>query len=159
VTPSADVEIRRLTPNDRQALAIFSCRGGGAWTVAIEEMIRDRLADELELTDDLEAYGLWVGDQLAGVVAWRFKPEGQLCHSLVLAVDHRHQRRGYGRRLKEMEIAQARQAGARAVVSLVHWNNDPIINLNWGLGGTFSHPPGDPMHLHCVIPLSLDQGG
>lgn len=111
------------------------------------------MAAELELTNDLEAHGLWVGDQLTGVVAWRFEPEARLCHSILLAVDRRHQRRGYGRRLKEMELDWARRAGARAVVSIVHWNNDPIVNLNWGLGGSFSQPPGDAMHLNCVIAL------
>ena len=115
-------------------------------------MVHD-LASEMELTDDLEAWGLWVGHELAGIVAWRLQADVGICRSILLAVDRRHRRRGYGRRLKEMELECARGAGARAVVSLVHFENVPVIQLNWSLGGTFSHPAGDPDHFHCIIAL------
>lgn len=149
-----ELDVRPLTADDNKALAQFSCRSfAEPWTDLVQEMIREQLAAELRLADDIEARGLWMDDRLVGVVAWRLDPASMLCQSIVLAVEIGHRRRGYARRLKQVEIDWARRAGARAIASTVHWDNDPMIELNGSLGGSFTPLPDDPMHLRCIIPL------
>jgi hypothetical protein len=40
--------------------------------------------------------------------------------------------------LKTDQIARARRSGATAVVPIVHWDNDPMIELNVSLGAQTS---------------------
>jgi GNAT superfamily N-acetyltransferase len=119
-------------------------------------MVRVHLADALE-DGGVDALGLWVDGQLAGLVAWRVEPAGpsgtSICRSIVLAVQNGHVRRGYGRRLKEDMIERAREDGAAAVVSIVHWDNNAMISLNVVLGANVERIDGDPDHCNCVIAL------
>ena len=146
--------LRPVTESDRLALATFTCRAyREPWTDVIEEMVRDRLADELEL-GNVDAAGICCDDELCGVVAWRLDDSSPpLCRSILLAVRTGHRRRGIGRRLKDHLLVQARVAGAAAVVSLVHWDNDPMIELNVQLGANVERLPGDNDHCRCVIAL------
>lgn len=147
-------DIRCLTPDDRWSLAEFSCRGyGEPWSDLVEEMVRDDLADAIAVSG-VEAAGLWVGPQLCGVVAWRIDPASPtLCRGILLAIQNGHRRRGYGRRLKRELIQRTRHAGAVAIVSEVHRDNDPMIQLNASLGAVVERIDGDPDHLRCVIPV------
>jgi ribosomal protein S18 acetylase RimI-like enzyme len=149
----ASRSIRALTPADREALASFSCRGyGEPWAELVEGMVREDLADALAVPG-VEALGSWVGPQLCGVVVWRIDGSGPvLCRGILLAVANGHRRRGHGRRLKRELVERARRAGAVAVVSEVHRDNDPMIDLNVSLGAAVDRIDGDPDHLLCVIP-------
>ena len=111
------------------------------------------MADAL-CSDEVEALGLWLGDELVGVIAWRRareRPEVVRCS--LLAVRTGFVRRGYGRRLKQALLERARQEGARAVESIVHYDNDAMIGLNVGLGANVERIPGDPDYVVCVIAL------
>lgn len=153
MTRNDGAEIRPVTPGDRPALARFSCRGyGEPWADVIEEMIRSHLADALA-TDGLAALGLWHDDRLCALVAWRTDDASQLYRVALLAVQNGYRRRGFGRRLKEEVLIAARQAGARAVVSVVHWDNEPMIELNVALGANVERIDGDSDHCLCVIPV------
>jgi predicted N-acetyltransferase YhbS len=153
VTSGAEVEIRALTPADRPTLARFTCRGyGEPWSDVIEEMVHDHLADALDASD-LIALGLWDGAQLCAVVAWRLDQPARICRVALLAVQNGQRRKGLGRRLKEEVVERARQSGALAVVSVVHWENDPMIELNAALGANVERIDGDPDHCLCVIAL------
>jgi hypothetical protein len=50
-------------------------------------------------------------------------------------------------------VDRARRSGAVAVVSEVHWDNDPMIELNAQLGANVEQIEGDTDHCLCVIPL------
>jgi hypothetical protein len=145
-------EIRPITADDRAALASFSCRSfGEPWSDVIEEMIREDLAHEIERSEDVVARGLWVDGQLVGVVAWRIDDASHRCQGLVLAVAIGHQRRGYARRLKLLEIEGARRAGARVVVSTVDWDNEAMLQVNASLGANIERIAGNVSQALCVI--------
>jgi GNAT superfamily N-acetyltransferase len=151
--PGESVEITQLTAVDRGTLADFSCRGyREPWTDLVEEMVRCHLADALDI-DGVSALGLWRDEQLCAVVAWRIDSSSGVCRSILLAVRNGHRRRGYGRRLKAELVDRARRSGAVAVVSEVHWDNDPMIELNAQLGANVEQIEGDTDHCLCVIPL------
>lgn len=147
------VEVRPVTAADHDTLATFSCRSWAhPWTDEIEASIH-HLADELALTESVVARGIWNGDDLLAVVAWRMVPQTPLCQSLVLAVETGHRRRGYGRRLKQIEIEEARRASCTAVISKVHWDNGPMMELNKALGANVERINGDGAYAYCIIPL------
>lgn len=147
------VEVRRVTAADHDALARFSCRSWAhPWTDEIETSIH-HLADELERSDILNAWGIWAGEDLLAVVVWRIAPGTPLCQSLILAVQTGHRRRGYGRTLKQLELDEARQAACTAVISKVHWDNGPMMNLNKALGANVERITGDRDYAYCIIPL------
>ena len=75
------------------------------------------------------------------------------CRSILLVVRIGRWRRGYGRLLKQAVVDAARRAGARVVVSVVHFDNDPMIELNVAFGANVETIPGDSDHLLCVIPI------
>jgi hypothetical protein len=147
------LEVRPVTAADRDALARFSCRSWThPWTDDVETTIHC-LADELERTESLVALGIWAGSELLAVVVWRMVPQTSLCQSLVLAVQTGHRRRGYARRLKQIELDEAQQAACTAVISKVHWDNAPMMKLNKTLGANVERIDGDPDYAYCIIPL------
>jgi GNAT superfamily N-acetyltransferase len=123
--------------------------------VVVEEMVRDLLLDAV-IAGDCQAVGAWDGHELCGVAAWRIETSARLlrCRSILLAVRTGRRRMGYGRALKKAVVADARRAGASAVISLVHFDNDPMIELNVALGANVERIPGDPDHLLCVLPVN-----
>jgi GNAT superfamily N-acetyltransferase len=151
--PPGDVDVRPITSEDRPALARFSCRAyGEPWSDVIEEMISEHLAGALG-HDGLAALGLWDGAHLCAVIAWRIDEPARVCRVALLAVENGYRRNGFGRRLKEEVLGLARRAGAVAVASIVHWDNDPMIELNAALGANVERIDGDPDHCLCVIPV------
>lgn len=152
MTVPDESELRSITAADRTALARFSCRSWGEpWTDEVEATIHG-LADELEQSAALNARGLWAGDQLVAVVVWRVVPGTSLCQSLVLAVQTGHRGRGYARRLKELELDEARQAGCTAVISQVHWDNAPMMAINRSLGANIERSPSRN-YAYCIVRL------
>jgi GNAT superfamily N-acetyltransferase len=147
------VTIRALTAGDRAVLGDFSCaRIGEAWAEAVQETIRNDLADQIA-AGDVSALGLF--DQngaLCGVAAWRIYDvmPPVLCRSDIVAVAARERRKGYGRALKEALIAAAKAMGAVAVSSIVHRENTAMIALNRQLGAVVEEIPDDD-HCHCLI--------
>ncbi len=153
MTEAGGIEVRPVTQADREALARFSCRvWGKPWTAEVESTIHC-VADELELSNVMTARGLWSGDALIAVVVWRKVPGTTWCQSLALAVQNGHQRRGHGRRLKELELQAAKQAGCNAVTSKVHWSNTAMRRLNESLGANVERIDGDPDYALHVIAL------
>ncbi len=147
------VEVRPVTAADRDALTRFSCRSlAHPWTDAVEATVHV-LADELEVTGSLVARGIWAGTELLAVIVWRMVPQTPLCESLVLAVQTGHRRRGYARRLKQIEIDAARRSGCSVVISKVHWDNGPMMMLNKALGANVERINGDRDYAHCIIPI------
>jgi hypothetical protein len=55
--------------------------------------------------------------------------------------------------VKAAVIDAARRAGAVAVVSVVDWGNDPMIELNVAFGANVEAVPGDRDYCRCTIPL------
>jgi GNAT superfamily N-acetyltransferase len=153
MTPADAGEVRPITTDDRPCLSRFSCRSWGQpWTDDVEASIHV-LADELEHTDSLIARGVWVADALVAVAVWRIVPQTPLCESLVLAVQTGHRRRGYARRLKQLELDEARRAGCSVVISKVHWDNGPMMGLNRSLGANVERISDDPDYAYCLIRL------
>lgn len=145
---AARIAVRPLTADHREELAEFRCRGfREPWSELIEEMVH-HLAGALVSSAGVRAAGVWSGDVLAGVAAWRVQPDG-VCRSILVAAGSR--RLGYGRRLKQEVLAAARRAGAVRVDSQVHVDNDAMIDLNVGLGATVHRIRGDQDHLLCRI--------
>lgn len=100
----------------------------------------------------VDGLGLWRDDELVGVAAWQPDPdEPDVVVSVLLAV--RYVRRGYGRLLKAALLDRAREIGATAVRSRVHFDNDAMIELNVRLGANVERIDGDDEYLACVIPL------
>jgi ribosomal protein S18 acetylase RimI-like enzyme len=155
VRPPDPAAVRPLDPaRDRQQLATFSCRDfRSPWTDVVEEMVREHLADSLAC-GAVGGLGAWDGQRLCGVAAFVIDDGTRVCHSQLLAVQMGYARRGYGQLLKRAIIDIARRAGAEAVLSTVHFDNDPIIELNRKLGASIERVPGDPEYLYCTIPLA-----
>lgn len=148
------VLLRPLTTDDEAVLRAFECAQMGAWwTAVVEEMVQEHLVGALPT---LEAVGLFVEGELSAVTAWRV--DSDLCRSIVIAVRSGCRRRGFGRLLKEHILAKAVAAGATAVVSHVHWDNDGMLALNERFGATIKRIPGDDEYCYCVIPLRGGRG-
>jgi ribosomal protein S18 acetylase RimI-like enzyme len=156
------VTIRALTGADRAALARFTCaRLGEPWAEAIQQAIRSHLADQVAC-GAMSALGLFEGDVLHGVAAWRI-PNTQppvLCRSDIIAVAIRARRQGYGLVLKQAVLDEARAAGAVAVSSIVHRDNTAMLALNRRFGALVEAYPDDPEHCRCMIgPLQASPVG
>ena len=80
-------------------------------------------------------------------------PQTALCQSLILAVQTGYRRRGYARRLKQIELDEARKAACTAVISRVHWDNGPMMKLNKALGANVERINGNRDYAYCIIPL------
>jgi len=150
----ATLRLGPLAADHQDELATFRCRQFKApWTDGIEELVQTRLAGELEL-GAIEALGLWRDDLLVGVVAWSRQPaRPEVLHCVLLAVRTGHLRRGHGMRLKSALLEHGRAAGALAIESDVHFDNDPMLELNLKLGANIERISGDPDYLFCVIRL------
>jgi ribosomal protein S18 acetylase RimI-like enzyme len=144
--------IRPLTAADEAALSTFTCvTYKEPWTALVQEMIRDHLAENLAI-EAVSAVGAWVDDDLRGVAAWRY--EGNICHSIVLAVRVGQRRQGIGSLLKKTLLSEARAAGATALVSQVHWDNEAMIELNASFGANVERIEGDAEYCRCVISIA-----
>lgn len=143
--------LRDLTGDDTEALGAFECRlFAQPWADPVERMVRVLLPIELARGWS-SAVGIWDGDRLCAVAAWRL--EGEVCHSVVLAVALGYRRQGHAMRLKEEVISRARDAGARAVISNVYWDNEPMLALNRRYDASIIQASDDPDHAVCVIVL------
>jgi GNAT superfamily N-acetyltransferase len=149
LTTSAQLAVRPLTSADEQSLSTFTCVNyREPWTALVQEMIRDHLVANIAI-GAVSAVGAWTGDDLCGVAAWRY--EDEICHSAVLAVRTGRRRQGIGSLLKEAVLSEARAAGAALVVSLVHWDNQAMIELNASFGANIERIAGDSEYCRCVI--------
>jgi GNAT superfamily N-acetyltransferase len=147
------------------------------WSVGIEQMVCDHLPDALENPGapgalPIKALGLWVGERLVAVDAWKPERDPVVCATfpgevvwlnVVLAthVDFWHQ--GFGRHLKETVIQEARKRGVVAITSVVSWENTAMGSLNQKLGGVeteiITDVEPDPDLCRCILPIGLpDQG-
>ena len=153
MSPGAPRAVRPVTAADGPALAGFACRSWDApWTDLVEEMVHG-LAGVLAEPRGLTARGLWEGDALAAVVAWRIEPASGLCSTVLVAVHSARRRRGYARTLRMVQIDEARRAGCRAVVTTVHRGDAAAVALDRSLGGALAERPGDDDHVWSVIPV------
>ena len=74
----------------------------------------------------------------------------------VLAVALGHHRRGVGRLLKSEALRLLAASGYDLVTSVVHEDNEPMIQLNASLGAHFERDPANPEYLLCVIDIALE---
>jgi GNAT superfamily N-acetyltransferase len=148
------VELRLVGAQHREHLAAFTCaRYREPWTRAIEEMIRDSLADSLDL-GGVEAVGAWDLDVLTGLAVWTVQDGGALWRSNVVAVQRGYQRQGIGRLLKTELVRRARAAGAHRITSTVYWANEPMLLLNRRAGADIQADPEEPRNYRlCTIDL------
>lgn len=118
-------------------------------------MVRDNLADSVEL-GQVSGVCIEAGGRICAVAAYTIDAQAKICHSQLLAVQTGSYRRTYGLQLKREIMRLAKEAGARAVVSIVHIDNDPMLELNIKLGASVLRIPGDDDYRQCVIPLFSD---
>ncbi len=146
------VEIRRVTADDELSLRQFTCRViGEPWTQLVEELIQQNLAFSLGV-GEVDAVGAWDDESLVGVAAWRSEGPSRR-RVAVLAVATGAKRRGIGRELKLEVLDRARRDGIESVVSIVDWNNDAMLGLNYEIGARIVHVPNDPGYMLCVFDL------
>jgi GNAT superfamily N-acetyltransferase len=131
-------------------------------------MIREELPYSLEV-GLVQGHGLWVGDQLVAVDAWRTERDpavryrwgDQVWLNVVLAVHADYRRRGLARRLKLALVEEARHAGIVAITSIVAWTNIAMLNLNEKLGASrdyiITDVEPDPAFCRCLIKLSAPE--
>lgn len=106
-------------------------------------MIRWHLADNIE-REYVDGLGLWLDDQLSGIIAWQLDDdEPAYIRSSVLAVRYGARRQGIALQLKNELLEIAVDAGVAAIVSTVHWDNDPMRALNEQLGANVYPIAGD----------------
>ena len=147
------MNLKSLKQDDGDALARFPCGiSGQPWTRATEIAINEHLHHAI-VHHAAEAIGIWDGDTLAAVAAWKVDPyEPDIWRCTTVAVRSGYKRRGLGEQLKREVLNRARAAGARRVDSTVHRDNDPMLGLNAKLGAAI-HPEGVGDYLLCVIAL------
>lgn len=148
-------DIRPLGTAEVEHLRGFPCRQfKQAGTDVVEGMVRNDLPDAL-LAGTAEATGLWVGEQLVAVAAWRYEAHsaGTICRSILIAVRRGYVRRGCGSRLKSQLVTIARASGCVAVASEVHRDTDAMLHINEQHGARLSKSTPDGTYLACVIPL------
>ena len=144
-----------MSAQDAPALRAFSCDASTRepWLRIVEEVINPHVPDAIA-GGFVSGVGLWDGDTLCALEVWRPDELDPLTwHSVVLAVRVGYRHRGNGRALKEHLIALARQVGVRAIASVVHEDNDPMLSLNVSLGATIRRFESDPTHFEVIIPV------
>ena len=153
--PWAGATAGPLTAAHGADLAAFACASyARPHTRLVEEIIQGQLLGELENDDMLKTVGVWTAGQLDGLAAWRIDVSDSIvCRSHLLAVRTGLRNRGLGRWLKEEVIQRAREAGAVAVISEVHWENDAMLKVNEQLGANIERIDGDRDYARCTIPL------
>jgi ribosomal protein S18 acetylase RimI-like enzyme len=103
----------------------------------------------------VEALGLFEEQDLCAVAAWSPTTETPgISQHHVLAVRNGRKRRGSGERLLREVLERARAAGADAVVSLIHVENEPMLILSGRFGAETSTDPRDLDYRLCTIPLA-----
>ncbi len=146
------MDLRPVGSEHRAQLRSFSCATAGQeHTLEVEQQIREWAAEEFA-AGHVEGLGSWDDDELAALII--FKASDWLWKVTVLATDNRYRRRKQAQRLKREVMRRAEDAGAKALVSLVHRDNLPMLALNIKLGGVVD-PPADREnpYLVCTIPL------
>jgi len=147
------LDLRPVGSEHRAQLRSFSCATvGHEHTLEVEQQIREWVAEELA-SGLVEGLGSWDEDELAALII--FKPSDWLWKITVLATDNRFRRRKQAQRLKLEVMRRAGEAGAKALVSLVHRDNLPMLALNNKLGGVVDSPADrDNPYLVCTVPLA-----
>jgi len=103
--------------------------------------------------DNRGAAGIVVDDRLVAVTAWcPSDSDREVWWSGVLAVDPDYRGRRYGLRLKVHLLGEAERAGVRSVVSLVAFDNEPMLRLNAKLGG-FKELRSSGATWLCTVPV------
>lgn len=148
------------------ALAAFRCSTFDApWSLEVQEAIRNELPDAIA-NGICEAEGLWVANELAALISWRpnrdpairAKYGDKVWHvaELAVSVDHRGQR--FASLLKRWLVNEAHASGIRYVVSLVHWDNRIMFDMNKRLGGSIAQVMDGPFKIdeiygRCIVPV------
>jgi hypothetical protein len=151
--------LRPLTAGDAAALGSFYCeRYRQPWTLAVQDAIRHELPAALA-NGDVEGIALWDGDDLIGVIAWTVDPDDStLWRSNVLAVMVGRQRHGHGLSLKTALIEAAAARGAKTVISIVEWDNDPMIELNLRkFNADVAPDPDGPYRRNVICTISVER--
>ena len=107
----------------------------------------------------LEAGWIWgVGDfqgqELRGLITWTdYAEDSRLWEIVILATDLQWTGRGVARGLKEHLLDKARDREILSVVSYVHRDNEPMLDLNRSLGAFIKLDPNDVEHelYFCTI--------
>jgi RimJ/RimL family protein N-acetyltransferase len=147
------ITFRRLETSDRGALNAFACRDfSQPWTDVVEEVVRERLADELA-HGTVAALGAFDDQYLVGVAAWKPPDEHGIVQNVLCAVAFGYQRRGVGTKLKRNVLREAAALRAMSVVSEVHVDNAAMLAVNTKLDAVLTHDPDDQRYLICVIRL------
>jgi hypothetical protein len=157
----AEVDSRALTllplgAEHGDELRGFDCAIPGApWTRTIQGMIRGGLPLALLQEGFISAAGLWDHRVLAGLVAWRGDPTSAHTWRVpILAVREGYRRCGHGLELKTHVLEAARVEQIRAVVSLVHRHNTPMLVLNRKLGAVVEpYPDHHGNYVVCTIAI------
>jgi GNAT superfamily N-acetyltransferase len=153
---SGAVQLLPLGAKHGDDLRGFDCAiAGEPWTRTIQGMIRGGLPLALLQEGFITAAGMWDSDVLAGLVAWRGEPyDVHTWRVPLLAVREGYRRCGYGLQLKTHVLDAARVEGIRAVVSLVHRENTPMLALNRKLGAAITpYPDARRDYLICTIDI------
>lgn len=148
-----ELRLEPLTSQHAVQLGSFRCAEyRKPWTEDVEELVRESLAFSLG-AGDLVGIGLWQSTSLIAVIAWReFVDEPW--YSALLAVATGHQRHGYGRQLKVELLNRAELSGAKAVYSLIDWDNDSALKLNQSLGASIERDP-EARHQRLIATIYL----
>ncbi len=144
------LRVAAVTADDAALLRALRCgRIDAPWTVEAEDYIHLTLPSELR-SGGTRATGLWNGNDLVAVAAWRMETAPPVCRCFCLATTLAWQRRGCARRLKTSVLAQAKAEGKIAVTSFVHEDNAVMRRLNAELGGIEDSPDEDGYHLISI---------
>jgi hypothetical protein len=143
------VQFRELVALDCAHLESFRCATPDSTAPAYvaQHMINVELPIAIRSEyDPNTGVGGWIGSELVGVAAWRpdfHVPEAWRIS--VLGVSANHQGNRYGEETK-LEVARlGREAGMRALVSLVSVANGTMIRLNDRMGDyKAEEPPRNP---------------
>lgn len=92
-------------------------------------MIREYLPWELA-KGTTEGFGMWDGDALRAVAAWTEQGGPLVWRCNVVAVARGWHRHGYGLAMKQAVVDEARSRGCLLVTSLIHRDNDAMLELN-----------------------------
>lgn len=149
--------IRRLTGADRDLIRGFNCVWfPRRWEELLPELV-EMVADGLAEGDGISALGAFVGEELVGVAGWRADPDEASTWTVPLvAVRLGHQRKGLGKVLKLAVLDEARSAGIEYVVSRVHSENEPMLNINSALGAELIREPATDwygFYYSCLIAI------
>jgi ribosomal protein S18 acetylase RimI-like enzyme len=101
--------LRKATPADAEAIAALTDDAYAKYIPLIGRKPQPMTADYRQMAAEHTIWLLYLGDQLAGLLALEFEPETVLIYSVAVRPDL--QGRGLGHRLLDWAEVQARQAG------------------------------------------------